>query len=612
GGPQSWIGEFALPGGKTLYSDPTAWEYTIGSGANPGVNGPVPPLSLVQSDIANGVWLPVGASAPNGSAPWGTIPDIASQANFLWHDTLDENSSSDGHFVIFRAKDAPKFIADLDVNGNKSLADKVDGAANYLPGYEGTTPKVSSGTTFNTSAYTGQKMKIVVEGAGTNAGITEVEFRIIEVSSYSGYAENASDPKITGANKEKDYSFAELADNDTFTLTLATAAGGQIEADRAWVDFWCKDYGGFADILITIKAGNQVLDSIRLDVPRDIDSDRLADRWELEKITEWENQYNVRRQSNLPILQFYSNNLSADDELRDPDGARGQNDPAGTRALPEHKTTGDALTMLEEYRGFILDGGGHDGDGANPIASGHNRLSPAIKELLVEVDAMVFAQGNTPGIVNRPPGGFSSALNKASQGFSDKNTGAGIRMYWVNSETSLAHQTFLSTLELFNFRAAHRDPLLKANFVHLLFWDTVGFASEGVTYEDAQTTPLHQTTDKKTGNGSLILIDQIHAAAARTKLGYTFETSMFTVLAHGLTHLLINPQQVVDPITNRQVWNIVREHEIHPDGDGIAGSRIGLLSLMYEPATRQNRTAIWFSNLTRLEIDLVGNLGLDR
>ncbi|TPW07018.1 MAG: hypothetical protein FD129_2622, partial [bacterium] len=182
GGPQSWIGEFALPGGQTLYSDPTAWEYTIGSGANPGESGPVPPLSLVQSDIATGAWLPVGASAPNGSAPWGLIPDISSQASFIWHDTLDAASSSDGHFVIFRDKAPVKFIADLDVNDNKSIRDRVDGAANYLPGYEGTKPEVSTGTTFNTSAYKGQKMTIVVEGAGTNAGVTEVVFEITAVS----------------------------------------------------------------------------------------------------------------------------------------------------------------------------------------------------------------------------------------------------------------------------------------------------------------------------------------------------------------------------------------------------------------------------------------------
>jgi len=46
----------------------------------------------------------------------------------------------------------------LDVNENGSLVDPVDLAKNYLPGYEGNTAKVSTGTTFNVPTYQGQRM----------------------------------------------------------------------------------------------------------------------------------------------------------------------------------------------------------------------------------------------------------------------------------------------------------------------------------------------------------------------------------------------------------------------------------------------------------------------
>ena len=106
GGPQSWIGQFTLPDGTVLYSDTVSWQYVIGSGANPGEAGSVPPLSQVMGDIAAATWAPLAASAANGSSPWGTIPGLSSAANFVWHDTLGESSSSDGHYVIFRT-DAP-------------------------------------------------------------------------------------------------------------------------------------------------------------------------------------------------------------------------------------------------------------------------------------------------------------------------------------------------------------------------------------------------------------------------------------------------------------------------------------------------------------------------
>ncbi|HAG81737.1 MAG TPA: hypothetical protein DCL61_11350 [Cyanobacteria bacterium UBA12227] len=101
---QSWIGEFKLPDGSSLLSNLSDWEYTIASGNNPGYGGPLPPLATVAADIAGATWASPQASVPQGTSPWFTIPGISSSAQFIWHDTLASDSTSDNHYVIFRTK----------------------------------------------------------------------------------------------------------------------------------------------------------------------------------------------------------------------------------------------------------------------------------------------------------------------------------------------------------------------------------------------------------------------------------------------------------------------------------------------------------------------------
>jgi hypothetical protein len=108
GGPQSWIGEFTLPGNKKLYSTLTDWQFMVATGFNPG--GPpatnFPSLATVQNDITTGTWAAPLASAVNGTGPWGTIPGISASAKFIWHDTLNDSSTSDAHYAIFRTNEA--------------------------------------------------------------------------------------------------------------------------------------------------------------------------------------------------------------------------------------------------------------------------------------------------------------------------------------------------------------------------------------------------------------------------------------------------------------------------------------------------------------------------
>ncbi|HLO84954.1 MAG TPA: hypothetical protein VK203_08065 [Nostocaceae cyanobacterium] len=106
GGPQSWLGQFKLPDSSTLFSNTKNWEYTIGSGPNPGTFGNVPALATVASDIANAIWKTPLASTPNNSgAPWGAIPGISSSADFIWSDSFN-STATDKTYVIFRTKAA--------------------------------------------------------------------------------------------------------------------------------------------------------------------------------------------------------------------------------------------------------------------------------------------------------------------------------------------------------------------------------------------------------------------------------------------------------------------------------------------------------------------------
>jgi hypothetical protein len=116
-------------------------------------------------------------------------------------------------------------------------------------------------------------------------------------------------------------------------------------------------------------------------VPLDTDNDGIADTWERAAVGQWENQYRERVQpANVlswfdPLDAFGS---PMDDEQADPDGPG---------PLVAQKTEGDHIPVFDEYRGFILNGGGFDGTKMKSTG-GHLRLSPARKEALIEVDSM--------------------------------------------------------------------------------------------------------------------------------------------------------------------------------------------------------------------------------
>jgi hypothetical protein len=324
-------------------------------------------------------------------------------------------------------------VAELDVNYNGAIRDAVDGSRRYLPGYLGDKAVLSVGDTYNNTSYTGQKMKILVEGIGRLDGITEATFQILDCTLIPGYAENASANNLEGDGRTKDFSFEQDIDQDTRELTLASdggvISGGRIENKQVWADFWCKDYGGKCRVQVTLKNNGQTVRTFTLNIPVDTDNDGLSDAWEQQMLSKWNQQYQGQPQATG--LNYF--NAAFDNEWSDADGPG---------PLTAQGGFGDGLKGLTEYRGFILDGGGFDGAGQNPHTGGHIRLSFARKEGLLEVDHV------SDLLFNPGEGKLRDYLDVTAKVWSHATRGAGNYVYYVVQDEQLPDPTTLPDMNL--------------------------------------------------------------------------------------------------------------------------------------------------------------------
>jgi hypothetical protein len=460
------------------------------------------------------------------------------------------------------ARDTDTFTVirlDLDVNNDMGVDGPCDGVRNYLPGYCGTTPVLSSGTSYNTQVYTPQEMHLVAN-VGLNDGISAVHFHLGFPSSHPGYAENKSDPSIEAPGNQWDYSFAPDVD-------LGDAAG-VVSSFKTWTAFYAKDYGGTGTIQAVFhQAGGGYL-IYYLTVPFDRDSDGLADSWERQKVTEWNQQF---AKSQPVDNRFFGR--EDDKEERDPDAAA--NTDGGTN-MPEHKAAGDSLTAFQEYRGFIVDGG------HGSFAGGHTRLSPSHKELLIETDRMTQVL-HMPSVDD-----LKSILNNVVAGFEDATSGAGIRVYWVlDQEEASPHMVFQSDDEATDWARWTAGRSLGA-FVHLMFTDT--FA------------PLPTLEGHAGVGGGFVHVRAVKDAS--TQEGYAYHEGLTTVATHEITHLLLDELNV-PPFEET-------EHLLDPDEDGIERGPGDRKYLMYIDKTPENRTAVNFSMPTRRALDLTNKESVER
>ena len=413
---------------------------------------------------------------------------------------------------------------DVDNDGVLSSYGTVDGTLNYLPGYEGTTNMLVSTAAaydYNSVSFQPQAMKIIADGAGTDVGITSVSYSISTsaVTSYDGYAENKSDASIGGSN---DYSFSSTQDDTSHTGTASST--------KNTVDFYCKDFGGYAEVLVTLNMGSASVLTHTLKVPFDSDGDKIADKWEREQVRNWNSQFAT---TETVGTAFFA--TTDDPELVDPDGTT--NTDGGTN-LPAHKAAGDGLTVFQEYRGYILDNGaGRD--------KGHQRLSVAHKEFLVEVDMMVTedltATPPIPGVTNMPNiAGVKTWMNEIAAAMEDAVTGCGLHMYYVIDETDTPYDTFVATPThttrdlVFDYADNHANPLL-SDFRHLHLVDEYdGMAHSG--WADGTTATY--------------AVDSGHAFKA------LYNTDESSYIAHELHHIQMNENG---------------RHFTDTDGDGIHG-----------------------------------------
>ncbi len=271
-----------------------------------------------------------------------------------------------------------------------------------------------------------------------------------------------------------------------------------------------KDYGGKAVVRVDVKLDGAVVFQYNLGIPIDVDDDGISDKWEREQVASWNTQFG---ESQTEDFQFFA--AEDDKEKQDPDAAG--NTDGGTN-MPNHKTEGDSLTVLQEYRGFILDGGaGHGG--------GHKRLSPSKKGLLVEVDIMA-------GVTNMPSeAGIRGIMGTVSSGFGNLTTGAGVDLYYVIDETAATHEVFLTEASSDTWLDAHRhhtggNTNMLDEFVYVVFADTESFF-----FPD---TPGGYADD----HGAAIMVDRKYADASAENDTTHFNDWLARTVAHEVTHLI--------------------------------------------------------------------------
>ena len=378
-----------------------------------------------EVDLWQGVKLPVGheTNIIDEGAPSVTLTGMVVEPVEPGGMVLAASPSHSGPFGV-----AHIARVDFHVNGDGDLDDACDDLDTYLPGCEGDTgtlhgPALDSNgvalpDAFINAEYKGaQAMNLIVQGIPPS-GADQATVRIIS-SNHFGFCENGLIPG----------ELQLLVAYNDFSLTGQETSGLFEEVVVAITDqdliipLYCHDYGGWCEVEVSLELGGAPLgEPFTLTVPHDGNRDRLADHWQDAEISGWNDQFGA---SYLPDAIHrgwmkpgpgHDEADYADDEEADPDGAA---------LINSHKTSGDGLSTLKEYRGFVVDWG-HDCSG------GHKRMSIALKELLVEVSEM-------GGIQTAIAAGTNSSASYDLQAIQSRVTDLykdqmGICIYWVNDD----------------------------------------------------------------------------------------------------------------------------------------------------------------------------------
>ncbi len=481
---------------------------------------------------------------------------------------VDPDGPGPAGFVAIDAVRLTTIRVDLDVNHNDSLDDPVDGVVNYLPGYEGTTDKLSTGNTFNTVKYTGQATSLMVQGLGSGTVIDQINFIIeSDVTRLDGFAANKSDKSL------EDYSgVAEevIARADDFSFRQGEddrAQAGIMKDGKTTVPFWAKDYGGWATVRVTAKVGENTFTLREFTVPNDSDGDKIADAWERAKVKEWNKQFG---ESRIVGPAFFS--ATDNKEPEDPDGA---NTDGGINQPPQ-KTVGDGLDVSHEYRGYIADGTAVPVNGS-AFAGGHLRLSPAYRDLLVEVDMMA-------GVAAMPSAArIRTIVSGVSSGFFNTTNGNGLNTTWLLDETAAPNVAFAKRDDLTAYMAARKNTM-NSGFVPLVL------ANKIVDNTNVKGTTLPANK----GGGSFAFVDSLATMMPTT--GTAIDPLLLTTCAHELLHNLLDAVGAPGFATDD-------EHVIDGNENGVDKEVADKAYLMYPAIEPSTVGTILCSNADRKELD---------
>jgi hypothetical protein len=361
--------------------------------------------------------------------------------------------------------DDPKYALKLDVNNNGVLDEKLDGGVpdgvdNYLPGYEGTTAKLSKsgdykkdlsdGGEYDHTVFTPQLMSLVLDGVGKEvlqgANAASVSFEIpfdpnksrsYDVTANPGYAGNKTDNAVSGNTRDDDYSF----DPDV-NLKKANPSNVTVATYNTSTPFWAKDYGGWAVVKAHVLDGKgKDLKTFSITIPVDTNNNYIADVWEKAQALE------TQQWEQLPAPPDWKRFLFQNGKWQDANTGpapvetdKTVNDPV---KLPARLTVGDGLSPAYEYRGVIVDGGGFSPDGKTS-RHGHVRLSTAEQQALIDVNEMQGAAiGNSilpPDAA--PPLKVEDWMDHVTAAYSQTNYGAGMLGYYVLDRMAAANDVF--------------------------------------------------------------------------------------------------------------------------------------------------------------------------
>lgn len=254
----------------------------------------------------------------------------------------------------------------------------------------------------------------------------------------------------------------------------------------AWLALW-SDRGWFIAMRAAIQDGAS--ESEIIDINDFGNGDGIADKWQYGQIPGWNTQFGLVSGnagfldiSSQTVLEDARFNPTSDTEWADPDGAGN---------ISPHAAAGDGLSVFNEYRGYVLDGG--------PAVSAptHRRLSIARKELLVEVSeadgiATTANNGtNTNRAALQAAYNFTAIMGSVSAFYRDPTDGAEIDLYWCRD-------TFYPVAGVVSYSNPAAPPYFDAYFKH----------GDGVHFESPPVNP-----DPVTNGGNTVVWDHKWRAA---------------------------------------------------------------------------------------------------